>query len=57
MPNKDELIAEINELVAKVDEDQLVETDGEEAGGWTWTIPLATISICPTSACTQVCHR
>lgn len=52
---KEAFIADFNEALAKVDEDQLVATDGDEAGGWTWTIPIATMSICPTSACTHVC--
>lgn len=52
---KHDIVTEINEALAKIDEDQLVATDGDQAGGWTWTVPLATLSVCPTSACTRVC--
>lgn len=44
-----------HDVTAKVDETELTETEGTEAGGWTWTIPVATLTVCPSSACTQVC--
>lgn len=43
----------IDEFLSKADEDQLVETDGAEAGGWTFTSFL-TRTVCPTGPCTQV---
>lgn len=46
----------VPDVTAKEDEFELGETEGTEAGGWTWTIPVATLSICPTSACTEVCR-